>query len=104
MKDIQPNSVGLFESVNVVKNEMVQVSLGNGSMFQVILNWIDGYLWVGIVGKGCYGFSKFAHYGYVGSKLNLGNDNDAKHMADFINDQIGISVERQGQYCVPEFN
>lgn len=98
MKNIKPNEVGIFEKMNLDENEMFGVSLGNGSQFPIILNYIDEYLWVSVVGKGCYGFAGFAYWGYVNGKLNIGNESDARHMADFINDQLDLGEDRQGTY------
>lgn len=106
MITLKPNALGQFDRL-FTDNEMLHVSLGNGSMFRIILNTIDGYLWVSVVGKGCYGFARSAHFSYVDSKLNIGNENDAKHLADFINDQLYSDYntqERQGTYCEPSFN
>jgi hypothetical protein len=101
---MKPNREGLFESVDVKEGELLEVSLGNGTMYRVILNMIGGYLWVSVIGKGCYGFAGFAYWGYVNDKLNLGNECDAKHLADFINDQLGLLEKRQGTYYAPKLN
>lgn len=105
MKNIKPTCSGLFECINdIPKNEIINVSLGNGTAFDVILNVINGYLWVSIINRGCYGFADFAHHSYVNSKLNINNESDAKHMADFINDQLGLNEARQGTYHKPLLN
>ena len=98
MMNMKPNENGLFESVSVKQNELLGVFLGNGSAFNILLNWVGEYLYVSVMGKGCYCFATPPHFGYVNEKLGLKNENDARHMADFICDQLGCFRARQGTY------
>ncbi len=75
------------------------VALGNGTKFDIILNEDGGALIVSIMRKGCYPFSGFAHAGYVNEKLGIDNECDAGNVADFINDQLGLHTDRQGEYA-----
>lgn len=53
----------------------------------------DGYFYVGILRRGFFHFdlkTREMHHGYVGEKLDLGND-DAKNVTDMLN-EIGKSL------------
>jgi hypothetical protein len=77
----------------------VNIALGNGTMFQVGFIRNEGSFFIGIMGKGAYTFSHFAHWDYVANKLNL-LEGDARNLADFINTQV-LALEgfnKQGYY------
>jgi len=92
MNPTRPNKNGIFP---ILPDGVHTVALGNGTQHQII-KYQDVY---GVLGKGCYEFSHFAHAGYVQQKLGFGSyEGDAANFADFINDQLGVGAERQGWY------
>ncbi len=84
MTNIKPNAKGIFPMVP--RNELISLSLGNGSRFTVLVNVGASGMFVAVETKGAYTFCCVAHSAYVADKLNL-LEGDAECMARFINDQ-----------------
>jgi len=81
------------------------VALGNGTQLTIGMFWADPEqdgdetLFVGIEGFGAYSFNRKVDYGYLGSKIRGLMDWDYKNIADFINRQLGLMMEKpQGEY------
>lgn len=84
MKEVRPNPSGQFPMIP--RDELVSLSLGNGSRFTVLVHVGQYGMFVAVENYGAYTFSTTAHAGYVASKLKL-LEGDAERMAQFINDQ-----------------
>jgi len=106
MKAIRPNFSGIFpqlESKNGI-GYAGDIALGNGTQFAFRMFWNGSYLVAGILGYGCYEFEGFVHWNYAKGKLLLPTVSEAKHVADFLNDQHSWAwggkrfEKRQGLY------
>jgi hypothetical protein len=96
-KDIWNNSIPLCNWIN----------LDNGTMYRIIsfpLHTTHGHpkngLYVGIERKGSFLFDgiRFKSWDYVNEKLGIGNESDARILADWINAQCMEEFEQQGVY------
>lgn len=73
------------------------LALGNVTQFRIGLMHTDDGIFLGIFEKGSYHFSQYCHGSYAAEKLNILVP-DGNNIADFINDQLGLNVARQGRY------
>lgn len=100
---IRPSSDGRFPMLPCGVHD---VALGNCTKFVVVLFRDEQATYVGIVGKGCYGFDySFCHPQYVQETLGVLSC-DANNLSDFIHAQTGFACEALGNYrpelCQPE--
>lgn len=102
---IAPTGNGVFPIVP--HNQLVSLSLGNGSRFDVMISPLSGnsglFVAVQTCGRngGCYPFSFPPAPGYLMEKLRL-LEGDANHFADFIACQFGQPENPpHGEYDIP---
>ena len=74
------------------------VALGNMTQWRVMAVRHAQWLHVGVESKGYYMFDSAVHWGYVKEKLNIQFEGDARNIADWINRQLGLDIETQGDY------
>lgn len=100
---IRPNSQGQFPQVNTPFYG--DVSLGNSTQYKIgIFRCVNGRLFVGVEGRGCYTFGNWCHYSYAAEKLNLKFEGDARNIADFINCQLGHPLEFEDRVCQGKYD
>lgn len=94
MHEVRPSG-GVFP---LLEDGFYKIALYNGTAFKVCLIRQDGWLYVGVFGKGFYRFSGEVFPSYLKEKMPTLLSGDCRNMCDFINDQLGVKVERFGSY------
>ena len=75
------------------------LSLGNGTCFQVVLLRDNDRICFGVIGRGIYCFDRYVHPNYVKEKMSKLLIGDCENIADFLNDQLCCyDVPRFGRY------
>lgn len=83
--NVSPHSNGSFPVVP--HGQVISLSLGNGSRFDVIVTQSVNGLVLSVVGKGAYWFHFAPSYAYLGGKLGL-LDGDAICFVRFLSAQL----------------
>jgi hypothetical protein len=82
---------------------VLDLSLGNGTRFDILLLMDDTRLYVGVQGYGCYAFNQNMISGldasYIGQKLKIAFG-DATNLKDFLMAQVASNTTPQGTYCM----
>ena len=94
MNEIRPSG-GVFP---LLEDGFYRIALDNGTAFKVFLIRKEGWLYVGIFGKGFYCFKGEVVPSYLNEKFPTLLSGDCQNMCDFINDQLGENKRRFGRY------
>ncbi len=97
---IRPNRDGVFPRLltKQIQKVYTEVAIGNGTQYKIALLTTLNGVFVGINDRGAAEFTGYVIWEYVKEKLALKWNSDARHVADFVNDQLGFKQPRQGAY------